>query len=161
MVPYNRDPTQCLDPKSVFKIVASPLVKANTGEAINLALYANRQGVNVTYQWNVTTQPDGSSDTVKNPTGSATCGDGYECAPAGTAPVLVPHNPGQYVLTVSADLDQPDTLEPSVQHAEATLTLTVERAPSDSSGCRISGQRQANLFVILGLGLLMFWRRRR
>jgi hypothetical protein len=164
VVPKNPDPAQCLDPTTVFKIVASPLVTANTGETINLSLFANRLNVNVNFQWNVVA-PSGSNDTVGNPTGTATCGDAYECAPIGDKrPVLIPHNPGQYVLTASADLAQTDTIEPSVRHAEATLTLTVAGSPIDtgsSSGCSISERRPTSLLVVVGLGLLMLWRRRR
>jgi len=78
--------------------------------------------------------------------------------------VLIPHKPGQYVLTASADLVQTDAIEPSVKHAEATLTLTVAGSPIDtgsSSGCSISEQHPTSLLVVVGLGLLMLWRRRR
>jgi uncharacterized protein (TIGR03382 family) len=164
VVAKNPDPTQCLDPKTVFQVVGAPRVTAKTGETIDLSLYANRQGVNVNYKWFVTTQPSGSDDNVGNPVGTATCGDGYECAPLsdGKRPVLIPHNPGQYTLTLTADLAQTDTVEPSVKHAEATLPITVTgTAINSGGGCAISGQGPAGLLVALGLGLAMLWRRRR
>jgi hypothetical protein len=161
VVPTNPDRSKCLDPTSVFQIVATPRVTAQAGDTIKLSLYANRKGVNVDYSWFVTAQPDGSKDTVRNPAGTATCGDTYEC-PADTdkRPMLVPRTPGEYTLTLTADLAQPDTIEPSVMHAETTLTLTVTPG-SGGSGCAIAGQRPASLFVILGLALLTLWRRRR
>jgi hypothetical protein len=163
VVAKNPDPSQCLDPNFPFQVVAAPLVTASTGDTINLSLFANRQGVNVTFTWNVIA-PSGSNDTVRNPHGDATCGDGYECAPSNgdKRPLLIPHNPGQYNLTVSADLAKADPNEPSVQHAEANLTITVTGDPIDSGGgCAISGRRPAGLLVVLGLGLLVLWRRRR
>jgi len=163
MVPYNRDPQQCLDPTTVFKIVGSPRAKANTGDTLPLSLFANRQGVNVSYKWSVLSQPKGSDDTVKNPSGSASCQDGFECVPAGKQPSFSPHNPGEYMLALTADLALDDPNYPSVKTAATTLLVTAEGPSVDSSsGCRISGQRQANLFVILGLGLVVvLWRRRR
>ena len=138
-------------------------VEANTGETIDLSLYANRQGVNVNFKWFVTSQPPGASDTVKNWTGTASCGDGYECAPiTDKRPVLIPRNPGEYTLTVTADLAETDTIEPSVKHAETTLAVTVDGTAIDrGGGCGISGRRPAGLLVVLGLGLAMLWRRRR
>ena len=167
VVPKNPDASQCLDPNFPLQVVAAPLVTANTGDTINLSLFANRQGVNVVFNWNVIA-PSGSNDTVRNPHGTATCGDGYECAPINgdKRPLLIPHSPGQYNLTVSADLaadpnDPNDPNEP-VRHAEANLTITVTGDPIDSgSGCAISGRRPAGLLVVLGVGLLMLWRRRR
>jgi hypothetical protein len=164
VVPKNPDPSKCLDPKTVFQIVGAPHVKAKTGDTINLSLYANRQGVNVAFKWFVTGQPAGSSDTVNNPAGTASCGDGYECAPVNgdKRPVLIPHNPGEYTLTLTADLAETDTVEPSVKHAETTLAVTVDGTAIESGGgCGISGQRPTGLFVVLGLGLVMLWRRRR
>jgi uncharacterized protein (TIGR03382 family) len=175
VVPKNPDPAQCLDPTGLFKIVGAPRVTAKTGETISLSLYANRKGtpekgVNLNYKWFVTTQPSGSRNTVKNPAGTASCGDGYECAPiSDKRPVLIPSSPGQYILTVTADLSEPDTIEPSVNHAEAILPLTVTGTAGSSavpgtdssSGCAISGQGPASLLVVLGLGLVVLWRRRR
>ena len=170
VVAKNPDPAQCLDPQNVFHIVGAPRVMAKPGETINLSLYANRQGVNVDFKWFVTGQPSGSGDTVNNPVGTASCGDGYECGPVSDKrPVLIPRHEGEYTLTVTADLAEPDTLYPSVQHAEATLTVTVSdsgsavttSAADKSSGCSISGQHPAGLLVALGLGLVMLWRRRR
>jgi hypothetical protein len=163
VAPKNPDPSQCLDPTTVFKIVGAPKVTAQTGDTINLSLYANRLGVNVNYKWFVQAQPSGSSDTVSNPAGTAACGDAYECAPINPdkRPLLIPRNPGDYTLLLTADLAAPDTIYPSVQHAEATLSVTVTGAPIESSGCAISGQRPAGLLIVLGFALVMLWRRRR
>jgi hypothetical protein len=173
--PKNPDPSRCLDPNDAFQIVgadanvnassiapetAAPPVTAKAGEVINLSLYTNRLGVKVDYSWVVDVQPEGSKDTVRNPAGSATCGDAYECPPDGANPVLVPSTPGEYILSLMADLAEPDTIEPTVKHAQTTLKVTVTPA-SGSSGCAIAGHRPVSLFVILGLALVTFWRRRR
>jgi hypothetical protein len=164
VVPKNPDPEQCLDPNTVFKIVGAPAVTANTGETVLLSLYANRQGVNVNFTWSVKKQPSGSGDTVRNPVGTATCGDAYECAAdkEDKRPMLIPHSPGEYTLLLTADVAA-DNIEPSVTHAETTLTVTVTGTAIDSGGgCGISGQRPAGLLiVVLGLGLVRLWRRRR
>jgi hypothetical protein len=160
VVPKNPDRNNCLDPNSPFQIVGAPRVTAQAGETINLSLWANRKGVKVDYTWVVDAQPEGSKDTVRNPAGGATCGDAYECPPDGDNPMLIPHSPGVYTLSLAADLAQPDALEPSVKHAQTTLTVTVTPG-SGGSGCAIAGQRPVSLFVILGLALVTLWRRRR
>jgi hypothetical protein len=160
-----KNPTaKCLDPKSVFNVVAAPRVKATTGEIIQLSVYANRQLVSLNYKWNVTKAPAGS-DTVKNPTGTATCTDLFDCVPQKTAPTFVPHHPGEYSITVSADLEVADTIEPSVKHAESTVTVTVEGSDisSGSSGCQFSPGRSGYGMILFGLvvGLSLLFRRRR
>jgi len=67
----------------------------------------------VDFKWFVTGQPSGSGETVNNPVGTASCGDGYECGPVSDKrPVLIPRHEGEYTLTVTADLAEPDTLLP-------------------------------------------------
>jgi Thrombospondin type 3 repeat len=162
----NPDPSHCLDPKTVFEVVAAPHVLANTGDTVHLSVYANRQGVNLNYKWNVTATPSGSGETVSNPAGAATCTDAYECAPlkADKSPIFVPNHPGQYSLTVSADLQLADTLFPQVLHAESTVTITVQGKDIDSSGgCQFAqGRAGASMILVgLGLGLSLLLRRRR
>jgi len=160
MVPNNLDPTQCLDPTTVFQVVGSPRAQTETGKALDLAVFVNRKSVTVDFTWSVFSQPSGSTDTVNNPAGSAACGEGYQCAPNEKQPVFTPHAQGEYVLLLTADLAADDTLFSQVNHAETKLLVTAV-PPANSGGCSISGQNQANLFVILGLGLVTLWRRRR
>jgi hypothetical protein len=165
VVPKNPDPAVCLDPKTLFKIVATPAVVASTGDNVLLSVFANRQGVNLNYKWNVTSAPSGAGDTVSNPTGAATCTDGYECAPqkVDKRPVFVPHHPGKYELTVSADLQTTDTIEPQVMHAQSTVTITVKGNDiSNNSGCQFAqGQGGAGVILVgLGFGLSLLLRRR-
>ncbi len=156
VVPKNPDPAACLDPTTIFKVVAAPRVVAQTGEKVLLSVFANRKDVNVAYKWNVTGAPDGAKDTVSNPSGSATCSGGYECAALNEEkrPTFVPRHKGQYALTVSADLVEPDTLEPAVGHAESTVIVTVEGEDiNDDGGCQF-GHGSAGLgTLIVGLGL--------
>ena len=163
VVAKNPDPTQCLDPKVQFKVVAAPRVQANTGDEVLLSVFANRPGVNLDYSWNAT-DSSGASVTVNNPTGSATCTDGYECAPtnADQRPIFVPRHPGEYSLTVSANLQVPGTIVPEVMHAAATVVITVQ-AKDSSGGCRIAQGRvgAGMLLVGLGFGLSLLLRRRR
>jgi uncharacterized protein (TIGR03382 family) len=167
VVAKNPDPAQCLDPKVQFKVVAAPRVQANTGEEVLLSVFANRPGVNLNYKWNVTSAPAGASDTVSNPTGAATCTTGYECAPqsADKRPIFVPRHPGQYALTVSADLQVPSTIEPDVMHADATVVITVQGKDisSGGSGCQFAQGRAGAGMLMVGLafGLSLLLRRRR
>ncbi len=171
VVPTNPDPAQCLNPKTVFEVVAAPRVNANTGDQVLLSVFSNRPGVNLNYKWNVTSAPSGASDTASNPTGAATCQDAkgndtYECEPqkAYKRPVFVPRHPGQYALTVSADLQVPSTIEPEVMHAESTVTITVEgKDISSDSGCQFAqGRAGAGMLLVgLGFGLSLLLRRRR
>jgi hypothetical protein len=165
MVPA-KNPTSCLNPNSAFQVIAAPHVVASTGDEVLVSVYANRPGVNLNYRWNVTGQPAGASDTVKNPTGAATCTDGYECAPQNPEkrPIFVPKHPGEYTLTVSADLQVPDTLEPQVMHAESVVTITVTGDDiSSGGGCQLgSGSAASSILLVgLGLGLSLLARRRR
>jgi hypothetical protein len=129
-------------------------------------VFSNRPGVNLNYKWNVTSAPAGADDTVSNPTGAATCTDGYECAAQKTdkRPTFVPRHPGQYVLNVSADLQVADTIEPQVMHAESTVTITVDgKDVGSSGGCQLAQGPAGAGIVIVGLGLCfsLLLRRRR
>jgi|WetSurMetagenome_2_1015567.scaffolds.fasta_scaffold78209_1 hypothetical protein len=166
VVPKNPDPATCLNPATVFEVVAAPHVKATTGERVLLSVYANRPGVNLNYKWNVTSAPAGASDTVSYPTGAATCTDGYECAAQkeDKRPSFVPKHAGEYVLTVSADLQVDDTIEPQVKHAESTVTITVEGNDiSSDGGCQFAQGRGGASMILAGLalGLSSLLRRRR
>lgn len=157
VVAKNPDPATCLDPTTVFKVVAAPKVMALTGEEILPSVFANRPGKKIAYKWNVTSAPSGAHDTVGNPSGNATCTDGYECAPANEdkRPKFVPRHKGQYALTVSADLVEPDTLEPAVGHAESTVIVTVDGNDiNDDGGCQFGHGRAGMGTLLVGLGLV-------
>jgi hypothetical protein len=153
----NPDPAQCLDPTVVFKVVAAPKVLAKTGDMIPLSVYANRPGKKIAYKWNVTSAPSGAHDTVGNPSGSATCSsNGYECLPVkdDKSPTFVAKHSGQYALTVSADLAEPDVLEPAVGHAESTVIVTVEGNDiNDDGGCQFGHGRAGMGTLLVGLAL--------
>ena len=148
---------------------------ANTGDKVMLSVFTNRPGEGLRYAWLVTSAPSGASDTVGNPTGPSTCTfkaangvdqPNYECEAESDAkrPIFVPQHPGQYTLTVSADLQAPSTVEPLVMHAGATVTITVEGDDvSNNGGCQFAQGRAGAgmLFVGLGLGLSLLLRRRR
>lgn len=166
VVPKNPDPARCLDPKTVFEVVAAPRVLATTGDSVYPTVYANRQAINLNYRWNVTATPSGAGATVSNPTGAATCGEGFECAPqkADKRPVFVPTQPGEYTLTVSADLQTADSIEPQVMHAESTVVITVQgKEIGNAGGCQFAhGPARTSLNLVgLGLGLSLLLRRRR
>jgi hypothetical protein len=156
VVAKNPDPASCLDPTTVFKVVAAPRVTAQTGEDVLLSAFANRKGVNIAYKWNVTSAPSGANDTVNNPSGAATCSDGYECAPLNEnkRPKFMPRHKGEYALTVSADLAEPDSIEPAVAHAESTVIVTVEGNDiNDDGGCQLGHGRAGLGTLLFGLGL--------
>jgi len=162
--PKNPDPTQCLSPATIFQVVAAPRAATTTGADLPLFVYANRPGVNVDYKWFVIEEPAGASDTVKNPTGAATCSAAYECVPQKTGPSFVPRHPGQYTLLVTADLQTPDAIEPSIMHAESKVVIDVTGDDiADDGGCNIAhGAPGVGILLVgLALGLSSFLRRRR
>jgi len=166
VVAKNPDPAICLDPTTLFKVVAAPHVVAATGDEVLPSVFANRKGVGIKYKWNVVSAPSGANDTVGNPTGNATCTDGYECAPANEdkRPKFIPRHPGLYSLKVSADLVEADSIEPQVVHAESTVVVTVEgKDIADEGGCQFAQGRPGfgTLLFGLGLGLSRLLRRRR
>jgi hypothetical protein len=173
VVPKNPDRTKCLNPKTVFQVVAAPRVKTKAGEKVLLSVYANRKEINLNYQWNVTKAPAGASDTVSYPIGTATCKDAYECRPIkeDRRPTFTPTRPGEYTLTLGADLETLDAIEPQVKHAESEVIVTVEgdakgtkvesNAKDSSSGCRFSSTGSSPGVAVLGLGLLLLALKRR
>jgi hypothetical protein len=129
IVAKNPEPTLCLDPRTLFQVVAAPRVRMKSGEEVMLSVYANRALISLNYRWHVTAGPSEAVEMIRNPAGSASCTDGYECVPPGDKlPMFVPCQPGHYALTVSADLQVADPIEPAVRHAESTVTITVEGA---------------------------------
>jgi hypothetical protein len=164
VVPKNPDRTKCLNPQTVFQVVAAPRVKAKTSETIFLSVYANRKAINLNYQWNVIKAPGGASDTVKNPVGTATCTDGYECKAIKEEkrPTFIPSHPGEYTLALSADLETPDAIEPQVKHAVSEVIITVDgKATDGSSGCQFSTAGSSPGIALLGLGLMLMALKRR
>jgi hypothetical protein len=161
--PKNPDPTQCLDPATVFQVVAAPRATAVTGKALPLFVYSNRPGYNLNYKWFVIAKPSGD-DTVKNPAGSATCSTAYECAPMKTGPAFEPHHPGTYTLQVTAELQSASTVEPTVMTAQSTVTIEVTGDDINSDGgCNLGhGAPGAGVLLAgLALGLSALLRRRR
>jgi hypothetical protein len=169
VIPKNPDRLQCLDPKTMFKVLGAPAEQAKTGDNILLSVYANRTDINLKYTWVVTSAPAGAKDTVKNPMGTAVCGTGFgdECVPSGDKrPSFVPRHPGDYTLTVSADREGDDPIESTVKHAASSFVITVtgedQGSASDGGGCTFSPSRSTSGLALSALGLLaLLWRRRR
>jgi MYXO-CTERM domain-containing protein len=168
VIPKNPDVTQCLDPKTMFKVLGAPAVQSAAGDAILLSVYANRTDINLNYTWTVDSAPAGARDTVKNPMGTALCDASFgdECVPVNSdrRPTFVPRHAGEYKLTVSADLQGTDAIEPQVRHAASTFVVTVvgDSQSSGGGGCSFSPSRSTSALVLPVLGLLgLLWRRRR
>jgi len=161
--PKNPDPAKCLRPEMAFQVVAAPHAVAQAGKSVPLFVYSNRPDVSLNYTWRVIAAPAGANDTVRNPVGTATCSTTYECAPQGTSPALIPHQPGEYSLEVTAELQTPDTIEPQIMLATSTVVITVQKDEGGGGGCQIAHGASGSgvLFLGLALGLSALLRRRR
>lgn len=147
------DPTNkedCLDPFSPFRVHAGGLMKVKPGERLVLPLFANRQGVRVTYRWTVTRRPEGSRIAVTAPVGVAGNEVRWQLsAVEGEQPAFEPDVPGDYVLQVAATLESPDRSYPEVGTSTSELRLDVE-------GPHAGGCAQAPAGILLGvLGLAL------
>jgi len=167
----NRD-AACLDPKNVFQVTAAPEVTAKTGEQVFLSIYSNRAkdapnssgDVTIKYSWAIVSSPDGSNDTINNPTGSVneSAAFEYHYANEGLRPTLTPRLPGTYKIKLAADLAMNDPLFPGAQHAESEVNLNVT-GDAIGGGCSTGGRSAggAATMALLGLALLGLISRRR
>jgi len=152
----------CLDPQGTFQVTAAPNATANTGEALALSLYANRQNRAIKYSYTVTERPPTSTTVIKNPVGNVNTSEAYEYRFDDThRPTFTPDKPGTYVITVSADLAQADDLFAQAVHSESTTTIEVSGAPKSGSACNGSGAGLAAAWLISGLALAARRLRRR
>jgi len=155
-------PDQCLDPNAAFQVSAGGSITLKRGEALRLPLFANRNGVGISYTWTVAARPSGSSAAVKNPIGVASVSRHWAYAYSDNvgAPVFTPDSDGTYSIQLTAKEVTPDARYPGISQSTAALTVTVQGGGSSSGGCTAFplGAPAAGL-ALAALGLLV--RRRR
>ena len=155
------DETNCLDPNVTFRLY-SPGTLARTGEAMRLRIFANRENAAIRYTWVVQSRPGGSSATVQNPQGTVRISTPYEYHYLkGNVATFTPDEPGTYEVKVSGELVFPDSLNANFPRAHSYVMKITAEGPS-MGGCSVGGSSaNASLGLVLALGLLFVWRRRR
>jgi hypothetical protein len=149
------DIENCLDPEAPLAVY-SPSILSNTGESVNLRLFANREGQAMRYTWSVVAKPDGSKAAVDNSQGSVSESSPYEYH-YGTYPNIVADLPGEYTLRVQVTTTFEDAVSNEVDAtAQYEMRLVVEGEPQNT----VSGGLTDIAFLLLaGIGLLGLRRR--
>src|SRR5215813_10255549 len=100
-------------------------VPAGTSK-LGLALWANRNGAPIQYSFVVNKSPSGNAS-VQNATGYVTqSANNQYIFPAGSEPTIMGLEPGDYQLTVTANLEKPDRAYPEISQSVAALTIHVD-----------------------------------
>ena len=157
------DPNACLDPNAAFAVSAGGSITLKRGEALRLPLFANRNGVGISYTWTVAKRPAGSSAAVQNPIGVASVSRHWSYAYAENVgrPIFTPDSEGEYTIQLAAKMVTPDPRYPGVQTSTAALTVKVQPSAQSNGGCTALplGAPAAGL-ALAALGLLVRRRRR-
>ena len=156
------NPNACLDPNAAFAVSAGGSITLKRGEALRLPLFANRNGVGISYTWTVAKRPAGSSAAVQNPIGVASVSRhwSYAYADGVGKPIFTPDAEGEYTIQLAARMVTPDARYPGVGTSTAALTVKVQGGAASTGGCTALplGAPAAGL-ALAALGLLV--RRRR
>ncbi len=160
------DAANCLDPEADFSVY-SPNLITQTGTAVRLRLFANRQNQAFRYVWTVTSAPKGSRAGVKAARGAVADSTPWEYRYDGEPARFTPDQPGEYVLTLSAETVLEDQVTREINATGTwTVTLVVEGdalASADGDGCRAAPGRSParGPWGLAALGLLGVLARRR
>jgi len=154
-------PTACLDPTASFQVSAGNQMSLRVGQKARLPMFTNRRGTVFKYVWSIVSSPGGTAAIV-NPEGVSAVNNDFQYGYVdGHVATIEPDAPGDWTLSFKADEQTPDEVNPSVQTAQASLTLHVTSGSSASGGgCTALplGAPAAGL-ALAALGLLV--RRRR
>ncbi len=157
------DEKNCLDPSSTLRVY-SPLLRAATGEAVRLRLFANRKDTPMRYKWIVQSAPSGSEAVVENPRGTVLRSTPFEYHYIkNNVAAFTPDEPGTYQIKLVTELVFPDPINAAFPR-NAAFVATVEAEGDSMGGCSVgngAGGAGAALLTLLGLGLLRLRRRRR
>lgn len=116
-------PDSCLNANAPIT-VAGPSLSTSVGQAVRLPLFANRNGVALSYQWKVLTRAEGSTAAIESPAGWASASRDWQYAyPFGAVPRFTPDLAGQYDLQLNVTLVQPDRVYPDQTTAIATVRV--------------------------------------
>jgi len=126
---------------------------------VGLAFWANRNGAPIEYSYVVRSSPSGTAS-VQNAHGYVTQSlhNQYSFTP-GSEPYIIVDAPGEYKLTLTANLQVPDRAYPEILSSTAALTINVEDTPSKHGGCAAIPAAAPVAGVVLAL--LAFLGRRR
>jgi len=163
------DQSNCLDPEDPLDVY-SPEVTGNTGEQVDLRLFANRQNQAMKYTWRLKSAPEGSRAVVRNREGTVSVSSPFEYQyTEGDVPHFEPDLPGTYEFQVEVEPVFEDRVSGRTdERATHTMPIRVEGEPQAATrsggGCGATvapGERPVTgafwLFV-LGVGGLL-WRR--
>ncbi|MBI2376729.1 MAG: thrombospondin type 3 repeat-containing protein [Deltaproteobacteria bacterium] len=160
-------PGDCLNPLDTFKVRALALrTGLEVGQPMSFVLLANRLDTRLSYSFRVERRPDGAENAIGLAKGivtasrrgfSATDG-GFEYSFDGARPSLVPDAPGEWVITVAAELAAPDSVYPGSSRVSSHSIAVTVSGTEDTSGCN-STNSSANLLVLALVGLLIGGRR--
>jgi len=157
--------------QSPYTVSAGGTYDVKTGDAVDIALYANRDGAAQEFDLTIQSRPDGSSAVVQNPHVFVTESDGrFQYIPRlGSAPRLKTDTAGTYTVLVQGKLEFADRAYPDI--GQSTAMLTINASDGNSTGARPAASCAALPTGAMPLGLpfagasliLMSWlgRRRR
>ena len=154
----NHDETNCLDPKTPFRIYA-PDATAKTGDLVRLRFFANRKDIASHYRWTLETRPGGSEATIENPGGSTHFSYPFEYVYLRhNTPTFTPDEPGIYTIRLTATLAFPDEVNTTGQREYSHVMTLRATGPSQNVerwGCAVGhGDADGALGFLLILGLL-------
>ena len=128
----------CLDPTDPFEVY-TPDLEGRTGEALRLALHANRMNTAMRYVWTVVEAPSGSHAVVKNPRGgtqlSATATEYHYSEDS--VPTFKPDMPGTYEVRLIAEQVFRDEVTNKIsERSESSAIIEVDGKPMNT-GCSV------------------------
>jgi MYXO-CTERM domain-containing protein len=161
----DENPSECLDPRGVFKVYALPKGELRTGSEVTLLLFANRENAPFQYEWTVVKRPTSSGAVVSNSRGAVAISTNYYRYryQDNNVPTITPDQPGRYEIQVMANLVYDDPVFPAGSTSSSHLmVMEVDGEPIGS--CSVvpgSASTAGLLLVALGLGLALVVRRKR
>lgn len=154
------DQENCLDPEGPLQAY-SPSVIADTGEEVNLKLFANRRNQPMRYTWSLVSAPPNSEALLNNREGTVSVSTPFQYHYLeGDVPTFVPDRPGEYKFRVTVETVWEDRVSGNMNE-EASYITTVKAegkpmVPEDPAACSAgSNQRPLSTFLwlaVLGLG---------
>ena len=160
------DVSNCLDPKSVFKVY-SPSLSTVIGDAspVNLRLFANRRDHAMSYTWTIEKSPAGSTASISAPTGSVESSSPFEYR-YNQFPTIRPDVAGEYVIRVTAESRFNDPVSGEVGKVAVYEMRLKASGESEAAGGGCSATAQDKdfngfaLFLLVGIGAVGLRRRR-
>ncbi|MBN2529317.1 MAG: thrombospondin type 3 repeat-containing protein [Deltaproteobacteria bacterium] len=155
------DAENCLDPDMAFDVHTPSFTKVKTGSQVPLLLFANRENAPINYVLSVEKAPAGSSAVIQKPSGSVDSSRSYMYQyTEGSVPILVPDEPGKYIVKLHAQMADTDAVTGQTNPAaETTATIIVEgkSLDDDKSGCSVAavGAGNTGIIPVLALGLML------